>query len=274
MSNKEKELEIEQNIIDYLSDAWGHNHVRGFSELTGYWKSKHEVLEETSLEDLRIFYNIISDKFSTVEQVKEVLRSQVNEKLKQFAKVKRGRKSSYELTLRKLRRTVDFESKSKHKFLQRMKLLAGSCIGAKLDEVEIGNLIHEVIDSEINSKVYGDNTMSVLSNIQFRLGKLYSFMKNTEYGKIVTPHLKENAQKRLSFHRIDLDKAEDKIEKLSEMYAKVLEFKKEFEEIDKLHNKLKERLDTAMKVYYNESSEEMNGLSISEITKLKEYLND
>lgn len=265
---------VYENVIDYLTHPYA-NQISGFSELTGYWKTKQEVLNEIPTSNLEILYNILIEKFSTVEDVHKEMVNGLNSELKRFAISKPGRKSDWEKKLRNARASATSLSKKFFEDLWRYKLLAGLCLEKECADADIEKMVFNIRDHEMNSGIYTEESTR-LSNYDFRLGLFYSFTEGTKYEKIVQKYRKEVSMIILKSHDIDVNSntLNDKIEKLSLYYEKVLQFKKEFDEISKLCDDAEKRYNNAYKFYKNNTQLEINGLSLSEIIKRKKIIND
>lgn len=265
---------VYENVIDYLTHPYA-NQISGFSELTGYWKTKQEVLNEISTSNIEILYNILIERFSTVEDVHKEMVNGLNNELKRFAISKPGRKSDWEKKLRNARASATSLSKKFFEDLWRYKLLAGLCLEKECADADIEKMVSNIRDHEMNNGIYTEESTR-LSNYDFRLGLFYSFVEGTKYEKIVQKYRKEVSMIILKFHNIDItDKTiSNRIEKLSFYYENMLQFKKEFDEILKLYKDVENRYDTAKNFYRKETQSEINGLSLHEIIKRKKIINE
>ena len=77
---------VYQNVLDYLANPYS-NQISGFTELTGYWKTMEEVLSTIPTSNIEILYNILTEKFSTVEDVHRELITELNKILKMIPKI-------------------------------------------------------------------------------------------------------------------------------------------------------------------------------------------
>lgn len=264
--------EIYENIIDYISSPYS-NQITGFYELTGYWDGKSKILSNIPLQNLKNLYNVICESFNTVEDVKDKCRTAVNEKLKPYAMPKPGRKSDWEKELRNIRTGITSHSKKCFDFIQRHRFLAGLCVGENLNRTELEQYVNKIEDDELQSNVY-DRIETQLSNAEFRVEIFYSFVKGTSYEDIALNKLKEIARRRLELHQIDLKRVEKEFKKLDVMHKIVDKFVEECHKAEEIAKKLRKRLCDAQEVYRKEANISINGLSISEILKLKEYIHE
>ena len=265
---------VYQNVLDYLANPYS-NQISGFPELTGYWKTMEEVLSTIPTTNIEILYNILTEKFSTVEDVHRELITELNKRLKEYVIPKPGRKSDYEKKLRSKRASATSLSNNFFEDLSKIKTLAGLCLDKEIPSNNIEKIIKRIFDDELNSTIY-THEASRLSNCGFRLNLFYSFVKGSKHKELVNKYRKEIAISTLKFHNIDLESKTitDKIQKLPIYRKQVLQFKKEFEDMKKLCDDLEKRYDNAMRVYRDETNISISGLSLSEIIEKKELLND
>lgn len=261
---------IHKNIIDFISSPYS-NRIAGFSDLTGYWKKKSEILFKIPPQNLKTLYEVITESFNTVEDVVKECRIALNEKLKPYAITRPGRKSNWEIKLRRIRTNITSHSKERFEFIQIHKFLAGLCVGENLDRKELENYAKKIEENEIKET---NSAESNLSNAQFRLEIFYSFVKGTSYEDIAFSRIRNIAKRILEHHQIDLLRVEKESQKLNTMHKIVNKFAEEYEVAKKIAKELEERLKNSQEVYRKEANILINGLTVSKILKLKAYSNE
>lgn len=260
--------QIKENIIDYISSEHS-NQISGFTDLTGYWRTKNDILKNTPIQNLEILYDVIVENFNSLEDVIDEFKIAIVEKLKSYPLKKAGRKSNYEKTLRRMKSRYVVHSKRCFDYIQRHKILAGLCVGKPINKDEL-----ELLVSNIELDEMSDNTVmeTKLSNAMFRVELIHSFTIGTPFEYITLNKLKSISNKRLEYHQINLSNIESEFKNLFIMKNVIDKFKDEYNEAKKIEQELHKRLLDAENVYMNETHKSINNLSLSLIIKMKDYI--
>ena len=259
------------------------NQIRGFYDFTGYWTSRDEAIGKSKrcgrrgldadrkqyLAELFGYMGLI-----TTQDIAQWTRDEGKEHMRRFPYAGVGRyPEHYKMARRQAGATIGTTSVQKsYSILRRTRWHIGAVLN-QLTREEVENHVAEVTDHELSSTFWKDGGANY-SNAIFRLEICKGWLKGTGHEQVVINKLAEVADAWLEHQGIGESESTSSYADIVSAFRETID---EYESQIAEHREVIRRLEDAADECRKQTKgvdEEVKGMSLSRIVKLRNYVNE